>query len=192
MRLLALCFLFLLSCQQKKLTIDRTINFQDRGLDEFDSQYFSEAFDKLKLKRPRLTKNGNQLYRLTVIPSLHELSYSIAIMKSDSSDSIDFRVLDESNGLLTINKKQINDTDSLEFYLNRSMVWELQDSLNMCNGSDGTYYIYESYDFQKNNIVFRWSPQLCKVQYVNEFLELIDYQKSLVKSIPSSSIVELW
>lgn len=174
--------------QKNKLFAQITFS-ENKNLDDSYHLFIEQTFDLLELK-PLLGEYHNKqydssLYRLTIISDNFN-PYSIEFEMDDINKlGVLTRVREFNKEFKTLHVlKDEFSIEEIENYLNNARLWELNNTENNCDGSDGIIYLFECVKKESENVVLRWSPESCPFQYSKEFLELVSYleKKSLTNS----------
>lgn len=126
------------------------------------------------------TKKPKQFIRFTLLPS-HSRNSTIRVTQLGKKSELVFKGTDYDE-LTTIMKSNIDEKvlDSLNYYIEQSDFWELNNLNTQCNEADGAIFIIEASMEGKTNTLLRWSPGACKLGNGDAILKLSSYLLSLV------------
>lgn len=179
----------LISCDERK-SINQTSNsveesyFSDSKINAFKKKDFTKHFNLLRLNITDPLNSVDTLYRMVTIPSRYTYCFSISYAINGDSAEIEYRLFNESSDLLTTSTLERTKYDSINYFVSNANLWSLNDSLTQCDGTDGTYFIFEAISKVNHNVVTKWSPRHCKTAYSDEFMSLFDEMRNMVSEMP--------
>lgn len=126
------------------------------------------------------TKKPDQFYRFILLPS-HSRKTIVRITESQQESELVFKGTD-FNELSTVMNTRLDTKalDSLNYYIEQSNFWGLDNKDALCDGADGAVFIIEASKGNNTNTLLRWSPGACKLGNGDAILKLSNYIMSLV------------